>query len=81
MVLTSGGGGQTLQTRYWGSGFLPAQYAGVQFRNAGDPVLFVSNPPGVSSATRRELLDATKELNQMALGLFGDPAIEAQIEN
>ena len=81
VVLTSGGGGQTLQTRYWGSGFLPAQYAGVQFRNAGDPVLFVSNPPGVSSATRRELLDATKELNQMALGHLGDPAIEAQIAN
>lgn len=81
VVLTSGGGGQTLQTRYWGSGFLPAQYAGVQFRNAGDPVLFVSNPPGVSSETRRELLDATKELNQMAFGHLGDPAIEAQIAN
>src|SRR5205807_3065108 len=47
VVLTSGGGGQTLQTRYWGSGFLPAQYGGVQFRNAGDPVLFVSNPDGM----------------------------------
>jgi len=81
VVLTSGGGGQTLQTRYWGSGFLPAQFGGVQFRNAGDPVLFVSNPPGVSSDTRRQLLDATNQLNQLALDSIGDPAIAAQIEN
>ncbi len=81
VVLTSGGGGQTLQTRYWGSGFLPAQYAGVQFRNAGDPVLFVSNPPGVSHESRRQLLNATNQLNQLALEDIGDPAIAAQIEN
>ena len=81
VVLTSGGGGQTLQTRYWGNGFLPAQYGGVQFRNAGDPVLFVSNPPGVSGNTRKELLNATNELNQLALGDLGDPAISAQIAN
>ena len=81
VVLTSGGGGQTLQTRYWGNGFLPAQFGGVQFRNAGDPVLFVSNPPGVSAETRRQLLDATNQLNQMALSDIGDPAIAAQIEN
>jgi hypothetical protein len=81
VVLTSGGGGQTLQTRYWGSGFLPAQYGGVQFRNAGDPVLFVSNPPGVSGTTRRQLLDSTNELNRIAMNAIGDPAIAAQIEN
>src|SRR5678816_1903458 len=81
VVLTSGGGGQTLQTRYWGSGFLPAPYGGVQFRNVGDPVLFVSNPDGVSGATRRELIDATNDLNRLALGELGDPAITAQIEN
>jgi len=81
VVLTSGGGGQTLQTRYWGSGFLPAQFGGVQFRNAGDPVLFVSNPPGVSGETRRQLLDATNQLNRLALDSIGDPAIAAQIEN
>lgn len=81
VVLTSGGGGQTLQTRYWGSGFLPAQFAGVQFRNAGDPVLFVSNPPGISPQTRRQLLDATNQLNTLAKERLGDPAITAQIEN
>lgn len=81
VVLTSGGGGQSLQARYWGSGFLPAQFGGVQFRNAGDPVLFVSNPPGIDQASRRSLLDATNQLNRLALGSLGDPAIEAQIEN
>jgi hypothetical protein len=81
VVLTSGGGGQTLQTRYWGSGFLPAQYGGVQFRNAGDPVLFVSNPDGLGSSTRRELIDSMNDLNRVALGQIGDPAITAQIEN
>ena len=81
VVLTSGGGGQTLQTRYWGSGFLPAQYGGVQFRNAGDPVLFVSNPPGISGGARRQLLDATRALNDLAWQRLGDPAIAAQIEN
>ena len=77
----SGKAGQPLYDRLWGSGFLPAQYGGVQFRNAGDPVLFVSNPPGVSSTTRRELIDSANELNRMALGNLGDPAIAAQIEN
>jgi hypothetical protein len=81
VVLTSGGGGQTLQTRYWGSGFLPAQYGGVQFRNTGDPVLFVSNPPGMSTDSRKQLLDATNQLNSLALNQLGDPAIAAQIEN
>ncbi len=81
VVLTSGGGGQPLQSRYWGSGFLPAQHGGVQFRNAGDPVLYVSNPPGIHATTRRQLLDSTNELNRLALGQLGDPAIAAQIEN
>ena len=45
VVLTSGGGGQPLQARYWGNGFLPGNYQGVQFRSQGDPVLYVSDPP------------------------------------
>lgn len=81
VVLNSGGGGQPLQSRYWSPGFLPAQHGGVQFRGVGDPVLYVSNPPGIGGATRRQLLDATQELNRLALGHFGDPAISAQIEN
>jgi hypothetical protein len=81
IVLNSGSGGQPLQSRYWGSGFLPAQHGGVQFRGQGDPVLYVSNPEGISSQTRRQLLDTTNELNRLSLGTLGDPAIAAQIAN
>jgi hypothetical protein len=81
VVLNSGGGGQPLQSRYWGSGFLPAQHGAVPFRSAGDAVLYLSNPPGVDASARREMLDATNQLNQLALGTLGDPAISAQISN
>jgi hypothetical protein len=81
VVLTSGSGGQPLQTRYWGNGFLPANYQGVQFRNQGDPVLYVSNPPGLSATARRQLLDAMQEFNRRQLGVVGDPAIATHIEN
>lgn len=81
VVLLSGGGGQPLQVRYWGSGFLPADHAGVQFRSQGDPVLYVSNPAGVGSGTRRRMIDAMQELNQRQLGLLADPEIATHIEN
>ena len=57
-MLVSGSGGQALQVRYWGNGFLSAKYQGVQLRSQGDPILYVSNPPGLSSKARRELLDS-----------------------
>jgi hypothetical protein len=64
VVLTSGGktpdGGASL----WGSGFLPTVYQGVQCRSSGDPVLYVSNPPGMSSEVRRDSLDTLRELNE-----------------
>jgi hypothetical protein len=81
VVMNSGGGGQPLQSRYWGSGFLPAQHGGCQFRSGNDAVLYLSNPPGVDAGARRELLDATNDLNRLSLGALGDPAITAQIEN
>jgi hypothetical protein len=73
VVLVSGGktpdGGASL----WGSGFLPTVYQGVQCRAQGDPVLYVSNPPGMNSAGRRRSLDALKDLNEMQLREVGDP--------
>jgi hypothetical protein len=81
VVLTSGAGGQPLQSRYWGSGFLPAQHGGVLFRNEGDAVLYVSNPEGMDAPVRRQLLDSGNALNRLAYGSLGDPAIAAQIEN
>ena len=73
VVLTSGGktpdGGSSL----WGSGFLPTVYQGVQCRSQGDPVLYVSNPPGMDGAGRRRSLDALKDLNELQLREVGDP--------
>ena len=81
VVLTSGSGGQALQGHYWGNGFLSANYQGVQFRNQGDPVVYVSNPSGLNATARRQLIDAMQELNRKQLGLLGDPAISTHIEN
>ena len=81
VVLTSGRGGQALQARYWGNGFLSGNHQGVQLRNQGDPVLYVSNPPGLSMKSRRELLDAMQELNHNQLDALADPAIATHIDN
>src|SRR5688572_9200385 len=67
VVLLSGGGGQPLQARYWGNGFLPGVHQGVQLRATGDPVLHVSNPPGISREIRRQQLDDLRELNRIQL--------------
>ena len=81
VVLVSGSGGQSLQARYWGNGFLSANYQGVQLRSQGDPVLYVSNPPGMSGESRRQLLDAMQALNRKRLGVLGDPDIASHIES
>ncbi len=63
----------------WGSGFLPTVYQGVEFRSQGDPVLFLTNPDGVSEQARRESLDAIKDLSEMHLKSAGDPEIVTRI--
>jgi len=70
---------QGLLARLWGAGFLPSRYQGVQFRNGADPVLHLSNPPGVSRELRRTQLDALAQLNQRAQVRAGDPEIETRI--
>ncbi|GAB5405961.1 MAG: DUF1501 domain-containing protein [Aureliella sp.] len=72
--------GQIFYDYYWGSGFLPTVHQGVKFRGSGDPVLYLSNPPGISASRRRGLLDDLAELNRMRLGILGDPEIETRIE-
>lgn len=69
----TGNGGQPLYDRLWGSGFLPTRYQGVKFLASGDPVLYLSNPPGVGSTTRRRFLDDLAQLNQLTRDEFGDP--------
>ncbi|MBI3408928.1 MAG: DUF1501 domain-containing protein [Planctomycetes bacterium] len=73
------GNGQALFTRMWSSGFLPTRYNGVALRGAGDPVLYVQNPPGVSHHDRRTMLDALSRLNQRNFERFGDPETQTRI--
>lgn len=70
---------QPLYDRLWGSGFLPTRYQGVKFRSVGEPVLYLSNPPGVAETTRRQVLDDLAQLNQLKLKEFGDPEIATRI--
>ena len=79
VALTSGAGGQPLYDRLWGSGFLPTKHQGVKFRRSSDPVLFLSNPPGIDSKLRREMLDELGTLNRIALEEKGDPEIATRI--
>lgn len=83
VVMVSQGSGnpadQPLYDRLWASGFLPSKYQGVKFRSSGDPVLYLSNPPGISTSARRRFLDDLAELNQLSLEEYGDPEISARI--
>jgi hypothetical protein len=70
---------QAIYNRLWGSGFLPSKHQGVALRSKGDPVLFLSNPPGVNTQTRRRMLDALARLNQKQLDEVGDPETQTRI--
>ena len=71
--------GQLLYDHYWGAGFLPSNLQGVKFHGQGDPVPFLSDPEGVSRASRRAMLDDLAELNGVAQSELGDPEIAARI--
>ena len=81
VVMTSVGGGQSqpIAARQWHSGFLPSRYQGVQFRSAGDPVLYVSRPQGVAAGPQQDVLTAVTELNRLREATTGDPEIETRI--
>ncbi|MCX6612651.1 MAG: DUF1501 domain-containing protein, partial [Acidobacteria bacterium] len=82
VVMISQGSGnisdQPLYDRLWGSGFLPSRYQGVKFRAAADPVLYLSNPPGIDPKTRRRYLDDLGALNTINQTEFNDPEIAAR---
>jgi hypothetical protein len=82
-VMTShdreGSCGQLFYDFYWGSGFLPSQYQGVKFRAGGDPVLYLSNPDGMSANVRRDVLDGLAEMNALRQNEIGDPEIQTRI--
>src|SRR5437660_5428835 len=70
---------QPLYTRLWSAGFLPSEYQGVQFRGKGDPVLYLSNPHGISAEARRRRLDGLAKLNAKRYETLADPEINTRI--
>jgi hypothetical protein len=81
VVFSSGQKGPSGGNSCWGSGFLPTVYQGVQFRNSGDPVLYLSNPRGVDKETQRDSLDTIQAMNRERLAAMGDPEIETRINS
>ncbi len=81
VVLLSGQNAPDGGKSCWGSGFLPSTYQGVEFRRSGEPVLFLSNPDGMSSEMRRRSLDLLKTLNTTHQADAGDPEIESRIRS
>jgi hypothetical protein len=82
VLISQGSGNKTDQpifSRLWGSGFLPTEHQGVRFRAGDDPVLYLSNPPGVDGVERRRMLDTVGRLNALAKESFGDPEINTRI--
>ncbi len=80
-VVLASGVGTSGGTSNWSSGFLPSTYQGVVFRSSGDPVLYLSNPPGVSGEMQRAGLDALQDLNQEHYASTGDLEIASRISS
>ena len=81
VVMTSVGGRspQPIASRQWAAGFLPSRFQGVEFHASGDPVHYVGNPPGITRASQRQLIDAVQGLNQHRNQLVHDPEIDARL--
>ena len=83
VMISQGSGNKTDQpifSRLWGNGFLPSEYQGVRFRTGKDPVLYLSNAPGIDAAARKRMLDGVNQLNELAEKSFGDPEINTRIQ-
>ena len=78
-TVNGGFGGQALYARLWGSGFLSTRHQGVSLRSSGDPVLYLSNPDGMSAKMRRRMLDELAKLNRERYAEVGDPEIQSRI--
>jgi Protein of unknown function (DUF1501) len=74
------GNGQGVYSKLWSNGFLDSIHQGVQFSNSEEPVLYLNNPEGIDKTGRRKMLDQLSELNGMAYQEFGDPEIQARIQ-
>jgi hypothetical protein len=71
---------QAISSRLWSAGYLPGEHAGVSFRTAGDPILFINNPAGVDEKVRRKTLDGLRALNEMNFHSLGDPETHTRIQ-
>ena len=71
---------QAISARLWNAGFLSGEHAGVSFRSAGDPILYINNPPGVPPEVRRTTLDGLNQLNQLNFQAIGDPETQTRIQ-
>ncbi len=71
---------QAISARLWSSGFLPGTHAGVSLRTAGDPILYINDPPGVSRDVRRASLDGLNALNELNYQQLGDPQTQTRIQ-
>jgi hypothetical protein len=81
IVFSSGKKGPSGGNSIWGSGFLPTVYQGVPFRGTGDPVLYLSNPPGADRVLQQDSLEAVQALNRLRLARMGDPEIATRIHS
>src|SRR6516164_3362412 len=79
-VVLNTGRGTSGGTSNWSSGFLPSSYAGVLFRNQGEPVLNLNNPAGLPEEAQRKTIDALRDLNGMRHAKIGDPEINSRVE-
>ncbi|MDU0355122.1 DUF1501 domain-containing protein [Paraglaciecola aquimarina] len=79
VMVSSNGGGQPLYARLWGNGFLPSIHQGVQFRGGAEPVLYLNNPQGVSTASRRELFKHFKNLQDLQYQQWQDQEIQSRV--
>jgi len=74
------GNGQGVYSKLWSNGFLDSIHQGVQFSNSEDPVLYLNNPEGIDKNSRRRMLNHLAQLNSLSYKEFGDPEIEAKIQ-
>jgi hypothetical protein len=81
VVFSTGKKGPSAGAGNWGPGFLPSMHQGTMFRSVGDPVLYLSNPPGVDDTIQRATLDSIKRLNKRRLDVVGDPEIATRINS
>lgn len=79
MISKGRGGSQALYSRLWGSGFLPSKHQGVKFRSSGEPVLYLNNPPGITSGSRRAILDSINAVNRAKFEETQDSEIQTRI--